>query len=145
VTVGSIAIVALAQVGPLFSSDAWNNVTFASGEIKNPQRNLPLALVIGSAAVIGLYILTNFAYLSVLPLAGTKSALTVVNRGIQHASEDRVATAMIEQVFSYPASGRRMESSLPGRACTMPWLEMGCSSKAPHLSILDTTRRRGRW
>jgi len=99
VTVGSITIVALAQVGPLFASDAWNNVTFASGEIKNPQRNLPLALVIGSAAVIGLYILTNFAYLSVLPLAGTSNALTVMTRGIQHASEDRVATAMIEQVF----------------------------------------------
>jgi basic amino acid/polyamine antiporter, APA family len=99
VTVGSIAIVALAQVGPLFSSDAWNNVTFASGEVRNPQRNLPMALVIGSGAVIALYILTNFAYLSVLPLAGTKNALTVMNRGIQYASEDRVATAMIEQVF----------------------------------------------
>jgi APA family basic amino acid/polyamine antiporter len=99
VTVGSIAIVALAQVGPLFSTDAWNNVTFASGEVKNPQRTLPMALVIGSGAVLVLYILTNLAYLSVLPLAGTKNALTVMNRGIQYASEDRVATAMIEQVF----------------------------------------------
>jgi len=99
VAVGSITIVALAQVGPLFASEAWNNVTFASGEVKNPQRTLPMALVIGSAAVFALYILTNFAYLSVLPLAGTKNALTVMNRGIQYASEDRVATAMIEQVF----------------------------------------------
>jgi basic amino acid/polyamine antiporter, APA family len=97
--VGSITIVMLAQVGPLFSTDAWNNVTFAAGEVRNPQRTLPIALVIGCAAVIALYILTNFAYLSVLPLAGTKNALSVVNRGIQHASEDRVATAMIEQVF----------------------------------------------
>ena len=99
VTVGSITIVALAQVGPLFSSEAWNNVTFASGEVKNPQRNLPMALVIGCVAVFALYILTNFAYLSVLPLAGTPNAPTVLNRGIQYASEDRVATAMIEQIF----------------------------------------------
>ena len=99
VTVGSITIVALAQAGPMFASEAWNNVTFASGEVRNPQRSLPMALVIGSGAVIVLYILTNFAYLSVLPLAGTRNALTVLDRGIQYASEDRVATAMIEQVF----------------------------------------------
>ena len=99
VTVGSITIVALAQVGPLFSSEAWNNVTFASGEVRNPQRTLPMALVIGCTAVFALYILTNFAYLSVLPLAGTPNAPTVLNRGIQYASEDRVATAMIEQIF----------------------------------------------
>jgi APA family basic amino acid/polyamine antiporter len=99
VTVGSITIVALAQVGPLFSSEAWNNVTFASGEVRNPQRNLPLALALGSAAVIALYILTNFAYLSVLPLAGSRDGLTVLNRGIQYASQDRVGTAMIEQMF----------------------------------------------
>jgi APA family basic amino acid/polyamine antiporter len=99
VAVGSITIVALAQVGPLFSTDAWNNVTFASGEVRNPQRTLPIALVLGCAAVIALYILTNFAYLSVLPLAGTKNAATVLGRGIQYASEDRVATAMIEQIF----------------------------------------------
>jgi APA family basic amino acid/polyamine antiporter len=49
--------------------------------------------------VIALYILTNFAYLSVLPLAGTKNAATVLGRGIQYAAEDRVATAMIEQIF----------------------------------------------
>jgi basic amino acid/polyamine antiporter, APA family len=99
VTVGSITILALAQVGPLFSSEAWSNVTFASGEVKNPQRTLPMALAIGSGAVIALYILTNFAYLCVLPLAGTHNALTILNRGIQYASEDRVGTAMIEQIF----------------------------------------------
>jgi APA family basic amino acid/polyamine antiporter len=99
VTVGSITIVALAQVGPMFASEAWNNVTFASGEVRNPQRNLPMALVIGCASVFALYILTNFAYLSVLPLAGTQNAPTALNRGIQYASEDRVATAMIEHMF----------------------------------------------
>jgi APA family basic amino acid/polyamine antiporter len=99
VTVGTITIVALAQVGPMFSSDAWNNVTFASGEVRNPQRNLPLALAIGSGAVITLYILTNFAYLSVLPLAGTPGGDSILTRGIQYASQDRVATAMVEQIF----------------------------------------------
>ena len=99
VTVGSITILAIAQVGPLFSSEAWSNVTFASGEVKNPQRTLPMALAIGSGAVIALYILTNFAYLCALPLAGTHNALTILNRGIQYASEDRVGTAMIEQIF----------------------------------------------
>jgi APA family basic amino acid/polyamine antiporter len=58
-----------------------------------------VALVIGCAAVFALYILTNLAYLSVLPLAGTPNAPTVLNRGIQYASEDRVATAMIQQIF----------------------------------------------
>jgi APA family basic amino acid/polyamine antiporter len=99
VAVGSITIVALAQVGSMFSSDAWNNVTFASGEVKNPQRNLPMALAIGTAAVIALYTLANLAYLCVLPLAGTHDGLTVLSRGIQNASEDRVATAVIEQIF----------------------------------------------
>ena len=99
VAVGGITIVALAQVGSLFSSDAWNNVTFTSGEVRNPKRNLPMALAIGSAAVIVLYILTNLAYLSVLPLEGSHGGGTVLSRGIQYASEDRVATAMIEQIF----------------------------------------------
>jgi APA family basic amino acid/polyamine antiporter len=94
-----MTILALAQVGPLFSSEAWNNVTFASGEVKNPQRTLPMALAIGSGAVIAFYILTNFAYLSVLPLAGTHNGLGILDRGIQYASEDRVGTAMIEQIF----------------------------------------------
>jgi APA family basic amino acid/polyamine antiporter len=86
--VGTITIIAVAQVGSLFSADAWNNVTFTAGEVRNPQRNLPLALALGTGAVILLYVLANFVYLSVLPLAG-----------IQHASEDRVATAVVQQIF----------------------------------------------
>ena len=65
-----IVIVAVAQVGSLFSSDAWNNVTFTAGEVKNPSRNLPLSLALGTGVVIALYIAANFVYLSVLPLAG---------------------------------------------------------------------------
>ena len=86
--VGTITIIAVAQVGSLFSADAWNNVTFTAGEVRNPQRNLPLALALGTGAVILLYVLANFVYLSVLPLAG-----------IQHAPEDRVATAVVQQIF----------------------------------------------
>ncbi len=86
--VGAITIIAVAQVGSLFSSDAWNNVTFTAGEVRNPQRNLPLALAMGTGAVTLLYVLANFVYLSVLPLAG-----------IQYAPEDRVATAVVQQIF----------------------------------------------
>ena len=75
VLVGTIAIVAVAQVGSLFSADAWNNVTFTAGEVKNPQRNLPLSLAIGTGVVILLYILANVVYLAVLPLAGDPTAL----------------------------------------------------------------------
>ncbi len=88
VLVGMITIIAVAQVGSLFSADAWNNVTFTAGEVRNPQRNLPLALALGTGAVILLYVLANFVYLSVLPLAA-----------IQHAPEERVATAVVQQIF----------------------------------------------
>jgi basic amino acid/polyamine antiporter, APA family len=98
--VGMITIVAVAQVGSLFSSDAWNNVTFTAGEVRNPQRNLPLALAIGTGAVIFLYVMANVVYLSVLPLVGDPNGSTILARGIQYASEDRVATAVMEQIFS---------------------------------------------
>ena len=99
VLVGSLTILAIAQVGSLFSSDAWNNVTFTAAEVRNPQRTLPLALGIGTAAVIFLYVFANFGYLSVLPLAGDPNGRTVLARGIQYAAEDRVATAVMEQMF----------------------------------------------
>jgi APA family basic amino acid/polyamine antiporter len=101
--VGILTIIAVAQVGSLFSSDAWNNITFTAAEVKNPKRNLPLALVLGTGAVTLLYILANFVYLSVLPLQGDAHGATILARGIQHASEDRVATAVFEQIFG--ASG----------------------------------------
>ena len=97
--VGLLTILAVVQVGSLFSSDSWNNVTFTAGEIKNAKRNLPLSLILGTGVVLLLYLLCNFVYLSVLPLAGTTSAATIAGRGIQFASEDRVATAVMEVVF----------------------------------------------
>lgn len=78
----SIRLVGVAMVGALFSSDAWNNVTFTAGEIRNSRRNVPLALGLGVAAVSIIYLACNFAYLAVLPL-----------ESIQRAPEDRVATA----------------------------------------------------
>ena len=78
----------VAQVGSLFSSDAWNNITFTAGEVKNPRRNVPLSLALGTGLVTALYILANLAYLCLLPLDQ-----------IQHAPDDRVATAAIETVF----------------------------------------------
>ena len=97
--VGLLTILAIVQVGSLFSADAWNNVTFTAGEIRNPKRNLPLSLAIGTGVILLLYVLCNFVYLSVLPLAGDATATTIAGRGIQFASQDRVATAVMESVF----------------------------------------------
>lgn len=100
---GVCVITAVAQVGSLFSSDAWNNVTFTAGEVKNPSRNLPLSLALGTGTVIAIYIAANFVYLSVLPLVGDANGTSVIARGIQHATEDRVATAVMQVMF--PAGG----------------------------------------
>jgi basic amino acid/polyamine antiporter, APA family len=97
--VGLLTIVAVVQVGSLFSSDAWNNVTFTAGEIRNPKRNLPLSLALGTGVVLLLYVLCNFVYLSVLPLHGDANAATNVGRGIQFAAQDRVATAVMQQAL----------------------------------------------
>jgi len=105
ILIGMISIVAVAQVGSLFSADAWNNVTFTAGEIKNPHRDLPLSLVIGTGVVILLYTLANFGYLAVLPMAGDPHGATIMARGIQYASEDRVATAVVQQVVGPAGAG----------------------------------------
>jgi basic amino acid/polyamine antiporter, APA family len=88
-----------ALVGSLFSADAWNNVTFAAAEVTNPSRNLPLALIIGAGGVTLLYLLTNVAYLNMLPFHGDPQGVSVMARGIQYATEDRVGTAAMETVF----------------------------------------------
>src|SRR6202161_1351231 len=91
VMVGTLTILAVAQVGSLFSADAWNNVTFTAGEVKNPNRNLPLSLALGTGVVITLYVACNFIYLTTLPLDGAPTGATLAERGIQYATEDRVA------------------------------------------------------
>ena len=98
--VGVVTILAVVQTGSLFSADAWNNVTYTAGEVKNPRRNLPLALVLGTGIVLGLYILANFVYLFALPLHGDPHGATLAAKGIQYAPDDRVATAALQQIFS---------------------------------------------
>ena len=90
-----------AIIGPLFSSDAWNNVTFIAGEMKNPRRNIPLSLLFGTCIVTGLYILANLAYLALLPLQGDPNATDVLGQGIQFAGggTDRVGTAAGSMIF----------------------------------------------
>jgi basic amino acid/polyamine antiporter, APA family len=99
VLVSTLTVLAVAQVGSLFSADAWNNVTFTAGEVKNPSRNLPLSLALGSAVVIALYIGCNLVYLNTLPLDGVKNGATILERGIKFATEDRVATAVMTQIL----------------------------------------------
>lgn len=82
-----------AMTGPLFSQSAWNNVTFTAGEVENPQRNLPRALLIGCAIVVVLYVSANLAYIFTLPLAG-----------IQNAAQNRVGTALMEHIFGPPGA-----------------------------------------
>jgi basic amino acid/polyamine antiporter, APA family len=124
-----------AMVGSLFSADAWNNITFTAGEIKNPRRNLPLSLALGTGMVILLYVLANVAYIQSLPVRGdmerahqeeaaandaarraqeasekgqtavaadaekeaeARRSTAAFYRGIDHAKDDRVGTAITE-------------------------------------------------
>jgi basic amino acid/polyamine antiporter, APA family len=87
-TFTTIRLVGVAMVGALFSSDAWNNVTFTAGEVRNPRRNLPISLALGVGIVSLLYLACNFVYLNVLPLEAIKTA-----------PEDRVATAVASAVL----------------------------------------------
>src|SRR5881628_981921 len=90
-TLGILPVVGAAMVGSLFSMDAWNNVGFASGELKNPEKDLPFAMAAGVLTVTTLYVLANVAYLVVLP-----------QDAIAHAPQDRVGTAALEAMFGAP-------------------------------------------
>ena len=99
-----LPVLGAAMVGSLFSSDAWNNVTFAGAEVRNPRRNLPLALALGTGLVSLLYVVANVAYLSVLPFHGDPNGADVLARGIQHAAQDRVGTAAMEVMLGPPGA-----------------------------------------
>ena len=105
--VGSALLLAfgVSMIGSLFSADAWNNVTFIAGEIKNPSRNIPLSLFFGTLLVTTIYALANIAYLAVLPLKGMPDAATVMGRGMQFAEFDRIGTAAASLVFGDVAVG----------------------------------------
>ena len=90
-TLAVLPVVGAAMVGSLFSMDAWNNVGFASGELKNPEKDLPFAMAAGVITVTTLYVLANVAYLHVLPADA-----------IAHAPQDRVGTAALQAMFGAP-------------------------------------------
>lgn len=123
--VAILMIMGGAMVGSLFAADAWNNITFTAGEVKNPHRNLLIGLGLGTGLVILLYLLANVAYVFDLPVSGTakvqqemKDAETPEEKkavaqkygpeqlGIAHARDDRVGTAVLELVS--PAYGVRI-------------------------------------
>jgi APA family basic amino acid/polyamine antiporter len=89
---GLVVGILVSQIGSLFSADAWNNITFTAGEVKDPRRNIPLSLALGTFIVISLYLLANVAYIVTLPF-----------NQIQHAPADRVATATLDAIF--PGAG----------------------------------------
>jgi len=99
-----IAAIGVAMVGSLFSSDAWNNITFAAAEVKNPKRNIPLSLVTGVTLVTVLYILANFVYLNALPLRGITEGTGVFEKGIQFAVNDRLGSASMFGLFGAMAA-----------------------------------------
>ncbi|MBV8771899.1 MAG: amino acid permease [Deltaproteobacteria bacterium] len=102
---GLVVAFGAAMVGALFSADAWGTVTFTAAEVRNPARNLPHALALGTGVVIALYLLTNAAYMFELPTAmnsagpDTRPAATVFAQGIAGAGSDRVATAAMRMVW----------------------------------------------
>jgi APA family basic amino acid/polyamine antiporter len=98
-TFGLFVAICVSQTGSLFSADAWNNITFTAGEVKNPMRNIPLSLALGTGAVIALYLLANVAYVVTLPFSA-----------IQHAPSDRVGSATLEAIF--PARGAAIMAML---------------------------------
>lgn len=86
-------------INSLFSSDAWNNVTFIAGEIKDPKKNIPRSLFLGTLIVTVIYILANVAYLALLPLNGSPDGTTVAQNGIMFASQDRVGAAAASAIM----------------------------------------------
>jgi APA family basic amino acid/polyamine antiporter len=92
VAFGLFVGICVAQTNSLFSADAWNNITFTAGEVKEPRRNVPLSLALGTILVITLYLLANVAYLTALPWDA-----------IQNAPSDRVASETANVIF--PGTG----------------------------------------
>lgn len=86
-------------INSLFSSDAWNNVTFIAGEIKDPKKNIPRSLFLGTLIVTMIYILANIAYLALLPAHGNPEASDAIGKGIMYATDDRVGAAAASEIF----------------------------------------------
>ncbi len=96
-------LMGVAMIGALFSADAWNNLTFTAGEVKNPQRTLPLALFLGTSMVMLLYLLANIAYVHVLPVSeiakSDKIAATIANAILGPIGNGLVSFAILISTF----------------------------------------------
>ena len=153
VLVGTLTILAVAQVGSLFSADAWNNVTFTAGEVKNPSRNLPLSLALGTGVVIALYIACNFIYpersaagwqCSGRDDSGARHQVCH-RRPRRHGRHDadvrrgrRIADGHRHHDFQLRLQQR--PDSWPARASITPWRRTACSSAASRNCIPRTRR-----
>jgi amino acid transporter len=87
-----LMVIAAATVGALFSSDAWNNITFIAGEVKNPRRNLPASLALGVVFVITLYLLANLAYLAALPVRGNELDILQKTASLKNVEQQEAYT-----------------------------------------------------
>jgi APA family basic amino acid/polyamine antiporter len=90
-----LTAIGTAMVGTIFTSDAWNNVTFTGSEIINPKRNIPLSLFFGTLIVTCIYLVINYIYIQLMPLRGNPEGLTVFERGIQFATNDRLGSSVL--------------------------------------------------
>ena len=120
-----------AMVGALFSADAWNNVTFTGGEVKNPRRNLPLSLVLGTGMVIVLYLLANLAYLADLPVKGDAALAAKLKK---EAEEAKTPEARQELDEEYRAATEALgidnarDDRVARRPCSWPPRASACRS-----------------
>lgn len=96
--------IGVSLVGSLFSADAWNSITLAAAEVKNPKRTIPYSLLIGVTLVTVIYLLANMSYLNTLPLRGNPDGTTVLERGMQFATNDRLGSASIYGLFGAGAA-----------------------------------------
>ncbi len=115
-----IIALGVSQVGSLFTCDAWNNITFASGEVINPRRTIPVSLLIGTGIVVLLYVMVNLVYLQALPLRGTENGVDVMAKGIQYADSGRVGTAAMSVLLG--------GSAVLLMALFVVWSTFGCNN-----------------
>jgi APA family basic amino acid/polyamine antiporter len=105
---GLFIALCVSQTGSLFSADSWHNIAFAAGEVRRPERNVTLAMVIGTITVMTLYLLANLAYMSTLPF-----------EAIQHAPVDRVGTATLQAIFPSVGAALMAAAIMVSTFCTI--------------------------
>jgi APA family basic amino acid/polyamine antiporter len=142
-------IIGGAMVGSLFSADAWNNVTFTAGEVRNPRRNLPLSLALGTGLVISLYFLANVAYLRTLPILGEgpriervrqlETMAAQLDRGGQKADAEIVRKEKDELLNEASTTERGIAYAKEGRVGTavmeLVWPQFGVQAMAIAIMI----------